>query len=209
MSTPRSSLLRLAAAALLGVAAAVLIACGGSGKGLIPTQNAGPLQSDFDAVAQAAQTGDGSCTATATAIRKTEQDFDALPATIDQGLHSRLSQGIENLRARALVLCAQPLPSATISTGAPTDTSTDTTGTTDTSTQITQTDTTTVTSTTPTTTAPPTPGGGTPAPGDGGAGAGAGGPDTGAGNTPGAAGGATPGNGAGGGGGGADGGGGQ
>ena len=47
--------LRAALAALLGVLAAVLISCGGSGAGLIPAGKAGPLQSDFEAVAQAAK----------------------------------------------------------------------------------------------------------------------------------------------------------
>src|SRR5579862_7035838 len=74
---------RLLMAGSLGVVVAiVLVSCGSSGKGLIPTANAGPLQSDFEAVAQAAQTGGGNCTATTEAINKTEQDFAALPATI-------------------------------------------------------------------------------------------------------------------------------
>lgn len=155
-------LIRLLLAGLLGVAAALLVACGSSGKGLIPTANAGPLQSDFEAVAQAAQSGEGSCTATEAAIAKTETDFAALPSTVDQGLHKTLSLGIANLRRRALVLCAQPLPQATSTTSAPTTTtSTQTTPTTTTHTE------TTTTPTTPTTTTPTatTPGGGTPAPG--------------------------------------------
>jgi hypothetical protein len=148
-------------AGLLGVTAALLVACGSSGKGLIPAANAGPLQSDFEAVAQAAQSGEGNCAATEAAIGKTVQDFAALPTTIDPGLRNTLSKGIANLRRRALALCAQPLPQATISTSAPTTT---------TSTQTTPTTTTTETTTTPTTptaTTPTatTPGGGTPAPG--------------------------------------------
>ncbi len=47
----------------LGVLAGVLISCGGSGKGLIPAADAGPLQGDFEAVAQAAENGDGSARA--------------------------------------------------------------------------------------------------------------------------------------------------
>ena len=86
---------------LLGLAA-VLVSCGSSGNGLIPAENAGPLRSDFEAVAKAAQAGNGNCTATTEAINKTEQDFAALPSTIDAGLRSRLSQGISNLRTRAL-----------------------------------------------------------------------------------------------------------
>jgi hypothetical protein len=149
-------------AVLLGVAAALLVACGSSGKGLIPTANAGPLQSDFEAVAQAAQSGEGECTATEAAIAKTEQDFAALPATVDRGLRKTLSLGIANLRRRALALCAQPLPQATATTSAPTTaTSTQTTPTTTTNTETTSTE------TTPPTTPPTatTPGGGTAAPG--------------------------------------------
>jgi cytoskeletal protein RodZ len=156
-------LLRILLTGLLGVAAALLVACGSSGKGLIPTANAGPLQSDFEAVAQAAESGEGSCTPTEAAIAKTESDFAALPSSVDKGLRKTLSVGIANLRHRALALCAQPLPS----------TSTTSTPTTTTSTQTTPTTTTTDTETTPTTPttstpAPPTattPGGGTPAPG--------------------------------------------
>jgi hypothetical protein len=155
----RAVVLRVSLAAALGVLAALLVACSGSGKGLIPTGDAGPLQSDFEAVAQAAENGDGDCASTESALLKTDQDFAALPASIDAGLHNTLRQGIENLRTRALALCAQPLPQATETT--PTTTSTTTTTTTPTETQTTS------TQTTPTTTTPSPsgPGGGTPAPG--------------------------------------------
>jgi hypothetical protein len=157
-------LLRLLSAGLLGIAAALLVSCGSSGKGLIPTGDAGPLQSDFEAVAQAAENGDGSCAATAEAIRKTEQDFNTLPATVDAGLRNTLNRGIANLRTRALVLCAQPLAQATSTSTSPSTTSsTQTTPTTPTVTHTTSTE------TTPTTTTPTTsgPGGGTPAPAPG------------------------------------------
>lgn len=162
-----TGILRAALAALLGVAAALLVSCGSSGKGLIPAASAGPLQSDFEAVAQAAQNGDGSCTTTAEAIRKTEQDFNALPTTVDAGLREKLSQGITNLRSRALTLCAQPLPQTTVTSATPprtTTVKTQSTATTPTTTQTTS------TQTPPTTPAPTTssPGGGTPAPGAGG-----------------------------------------
>ncbi len=156
--------LRILLAGLLGVSAALLVACGGSGKGLIPSANAGPLQSDFEAVAQAAQSGEGNCTATEAAIEKTETDFADLPSTVDAGLHKTLVVGISNLRRRALALCAQPLPrtTSTTKTSAPTTTtSTQTTPTTPTHTETTTTPTT-PTATTPTAT---TPGGGTAAPG--------------------------------------------
>ena len=156
---------RILLAGLLGVSAALLVACGSSGKGLIPTANAGPLKSDFEAVAQAAQSGEGNCTATNAAISKTEADFAALPSTVDAGLHKTLSVGISNLRRRALALCAQPLPQATSTTSTPTTTTTSTQTTPPTGNTHTET---TTTPTTPATSTPTstTPGGGTPAPGN-------------------------------------------
>jgi hypothetical protein len=158
-----TKLLRLACAGLLGLAAALLVSCGGSGKGLIPTGDAGPLQSDFEAVARAAENGDGSCTATAEAIRKTEQDFSALPTSVDAGLRRTLERGISNLRSRALSLCAQPLAQTTTTSASPSQTTSTPATTTPTVTQTTSTQTT-PTITTPTTPATSSPGGGTPAP---------------------------------------------
>jgi len=156
-------LLRLALAGLLGLAVPLLVACGGSGGGLIPVGNAGPLQSDFEAIAQAAENGDGTCTATEAAVLKTERDFTALPSTVDSGLRSRLREGIAKLRSDALGLCQQPLPQSTVTaTSQKTTTSTTQTSTTPT------TPTTTTPSTPTSTTAPSGPGGGTPAPGAGG-----------------------------------------
>lgn len=151
---------RLIIGGLLGVVAAVLVSCGSSGKGLIPLANAGPLQSDFEAVAQAAATGNGNCAATTAAINKTERDFAALPSSIDLGLHARLSQGISNLRERALAVCAEPSTQTTTTLTRPRTTTTakppTTTTTTPTTTQTTSTQT---TATTPATPATPNTGG--------------------------------------------------
>ncbi len=174
-------LLRLLTAALLGVALAVaLVSCGSSGKGLIPTANAGPLQSDFEEVAQAAQTGNGNCTATTEAINKTERDYAALPASVDAGLHGKLSEGISNLRERALALCAQPLAQTNTTTTPRTTTATapatkqePTTSTDTTSTPASPAPA--PTATTPTVTTPSSNGGGTAAPGSEGPSAGPGG----------------------------------
>ena len=154
-------LLRAALALSLGVLAALLIACSGSGKGLIPVADAGPLQSDFEAVAQAAENGDGSCSRTESALLKTEQDFSALPPSVDNGLRNTIKQGIDNLRTHALALCTQPLPQSTVTTTTPKTTTSDTTPTT--TTTETQT---TPTETQPTTPSPSGPGGGTQAPGE-------------------------------------------
>lgn len=158
------TVIRLLLVGLLGVAAAVLVSCGSPGAGLIPSANAGPLQSDFEAVAHAAEAGNGSCAETESALGKTEQDFLALPASVDRGLHNRLQLGIANLRKQALAMCEQPAVTSTTGT----QTSTTSTTTTPTSTETTPTTTSTTTTptgatTTPTTTTPPSESGGTEA----------------------------------------------
>lgn len=162
------TLLRALLACALGVAAAFLISCGGPGAGLIPASSAGPLQTDFEEVATAAQSGNGNCSATEAALAKTEQDFRALPSTIDSGLRNTLHQGIANLHARALSLCAQPTAgttsTATTTKTTPTNTVTTPTPTTTTPTDTTSTPTATAPSPTTTTTTPGS-GGGTIAPG--------------------------------------------
>ena len=160
-------LVRILLAAALGVAAALLVSCGSSGTGLIPSANAGPLQADFEAVNQAATSGNGSCTETESAIAKTEQDFNSLPVGINAGLRNRLQEGIVNLSKQARKLCAQPLGGVT--TGTTGTTATIQTVTTPTDTTPTVTTPTTPTDTTPTTPTQTTPGagGGTPAPGEG------------------------------------------
>lgn len=144
--------IRLCLAVLLGVGLALLVtSCGGSGKGLIPAAQAGPLRGDFEAVAQAAQSAGGRCEGTERALGKTEKDFLALPAGVNGGLRGKLREGISNLRQRAMAMCEQPPTTAT-------------TGTTATPT-VTTTQTTAPTATTPASTTPATPpsSGGTPA----------------------------------------------
>jgi len=168
----------IALLAMLGLAAALLTACSSVNPGMIPAANAGPLQADFETVAQDAQTGNGSCGETATAIRKTEQDFSELPATVDSNLRNTLSSGIANLSSRALTLCAKPIATTTTTTTQTSTTSTTTT--TFTTSETTTTETT--TASVPTTSSP---GGGTPAPGAGETPPGAGAtPGTGAGGAP-------------------------
>ncbi|MGH2910946.1 MAG: hypothetical protein ACRDJ3_00570 [Solirubrobacteraceae bacterium] len=151
---------RIVVVALLGAAVGVLVSCGSSGTGLIPSSNGGPLQADFAAVAEAATSGNGSCSATESALGKTEEDFLALPTSVDRGLRKRLQEGITNLRKQALVTCAQTTTPTTTTTTATTPTTT-TTETTPTST------TPTTPETTPTTPTPTDKGGGTEAPGEG------------------------------------------
>jgi hypothetical protein len=153
-------ILRALAAALAAPAAVLLIACGSSGKGLIPASAAGPLESDFEEVQQAAESGNGDCSATEAALLKTQQDFSALPASINPGLRNNLHQGIANLVKRAREVCLQPGGQTATTGTTKTTTTTPTTSTPTTSTS------TTTTQTTPSTTTPTKPGrgGGTPAP---------------------------------------------
>jgi hypothetical protein len=164
-------LIRLIVVALLGATTALLVSCGSSGKGLIPSANAGPLQEDFEAVAKAAEAGNGSCAKTEEALGKTEQDFLALPATVDKGLHKRLEEGITNLHKQALAMCQEPTATDTSTTSTQTKT-TPPTGTTSTETTTSTATTTppttsTNTVTTPPTSTPPNPGGGVEAPEEG------------------------------------------
>ncbi|HXW58787.1 MAG TPA: hypothetical protein VEJ23_04845 [Solirubrobacteraceae bacterium] len=182
---PVHALARALAAALLGTGAAlVLVSCGASGQGLIPSANAGPLQADFEAVMREAESGDGSCAGTEAALLRTERDYGALPASVDAGLRRRLSEGISKLRDDALGACAQPHPRATVTT-----TTTKTIAPPKTTTTPTVPQTTSTQTTPPTTTPAPSPeGGGTLAPGSGGEESGAPGSGQGAGGSPPAAG---------------------
>jgi hypothetical protein len=107
--------MKLSLAAVLAGSAALLSACGGS-SGLIPEGNAGPLRSDFEAVANAAESGNGNCGRTETAIARTERDFAGLPSGVDSRLRTRLSEGIEHLASQARVACRQPVGGGTATT---------------------------------------------------------------------------------------------
>lgn len=127
---------KLSLAAMLAASAALLAACGGS-SGLIPEGNAGPLRADFEAVASAAESGNGTCGKTEQAIAKMEADFARLPSSLDSQLRRQLSKGIEHLASQARVACTQPSGGATTTTTtstskslAPTSTTTTTTTTT-------------------------------------------------------------------------------
>jgi hypothetical protein len=178
--------MRLLPAGLLGAGAAVLVSCGSSGAGLIPSENAGPLVADFQAVERAASKGGGNCGPTKAALSTTEHDYQALPASVNAGLRARLREGISHLQTLALELCAEPLAQTT-TTGESTSTTTATppaTTTTPSTSATPPTSTTTGTSTAPTGTTPssgaeggtsPEVGGSEGNAGEGGAGSGQGG----------------------------------
>jgi hypothetical protein len=142
--------LPLLVAALLGVGAAFLVACGDR-NGLIPAGDAARIKSDLSAVSSAVDAGN--CDAAGVAATRVRGDILRLPGTVDQKLVNRLNDGAGALSARAPVQCAQAqtqtqAPTATTDTTTTDTTTTDTTPTDTTTTDTTPTDTTTTTTTT-------------------------------------------------------------
>jgi hypothetical protein len=137
------SLLRLGLAGVLGVGAALLVACGSSSSALIPAGSAGPLQNDFNAVASDVKAGD--CTDAKSEVAQARADLAALPVSVNAQLLQTLTSGVQTLAARASTECRLNTPTDT-STTATTTTQTQT-GATNTSTDTTPTDTNTGTGT--------------------------------------------------------------
>ncbi len=153
---------KLPLAALLVAAGLLPAACGGS-SGLIPAGNAGPLRSDFEAVAEAAENGNGDCSKTESALQSTQHDYESLPSSVDSRLRNRLSEGISQLRSQALLACKQPSgggATTTATVGKPTITTSSTPTTTTTTTTTTEES----TESTTTSTESSVPNGGTPPP---------------------------------------------
>jgi hypothetical protein len=161
----RMSALQLFVAALLGVGAAVLVACGGDRSDLIPASSAERLNSALGQVEEAVDSGD--CDAAGRALSRARGALVNLPESVDDRLVARLERGIDNLERIAPEECAEqetqtdtvptitettqtetPTPETTAPETTPTDTTeTAPTDTTETGTQP--------TTTTPTEPAPP------------------------------------------------------
>jgi hypothetical protein len=151
-------------AAVLGVSAAVLMACGSSAsdrKKLIPPRSADRLKTALSDVQSAV--GDGNCDSAQRAIARARDVLVNLPSAVDDRLVARLRDGIDDLQKIAPGECQQNQTTSTettTETTTPDTTSTPTTATTDTTTTPTTSTSTTTTTTTPTTststtTAPP------------------------------------------------------
>jgi hypothetical protein len=85
-------------AALLGAAAAGLVACGGSGSDrseLIPERSADRLKSALSDVRSAVAAGD--CEAAQQAVSRARGVLVNLPSAVDDRLAARLRQGLDNL----------------------------------------------------------------------------------------------------------------
>jgi hypothetical protein len=179
------SVLKVLPLAVLGLAAALLVACGDR-NGLLSGGQAGSLQDALAAVQSACAAGDSG--KASIAAQSFADRVEALPSgEVDRALIADLRDGASTLSSLVPATCTgTAATTATTTTTAPT-TATTTTATTTTTAPTTTTTPTTTTPTEPTTPAPVPPdnGGGTPGPGDA--------PGPGGDDTPGNPGGATPG----------------
>ena len=180
------SLLKALPLAVLGLAAAVLVACGDR-SGLLSGGQAGSLQDALAAVQSAC--ADGNPGRAAVAAQSFAERVNALPpGKVDRQLIADLQDGASTLESVVPRTCTGAVTTTTTPTNTtPTATETTTTTTTTTTEPTTPTTPTTTTTTPPATTPPPDNGG---SPGDGDAG---GNGDEGSGGAPGNPGGAAPG----------------
>jgi hypothetical protein len=141
---------RLPLAFLLGVATAVLVACGGSNKKLLPAVSADRLKNDLADISQAINQQD--CSAAGQAFNQFQADLQRVPPSVDRRLRQRLNEGATRLSARVPVDCKGSPPTTT--TTVPTTTTTTPTTTETAPPPTTTTPTTTTTTPTTTTTTP-------------------------------------------------------
>lgn len=149
----RRFLLLLSCAFALGLAAAALVACGGTKDG-IPKSDASSLNQQLSDVQEFVERGE--CGGLNGQLRQVQEGIDNLPSDVDPALVSNLNQGLDRLRTAAVQDCNSTKTETVKTTTTPTTATTvETVPTTTTTTTPTQTQTT----TTPTqtqTTAPPT-----------------------------------------------------
>jgi hypothetical protein len=133
----------------LGAACAVLVACGGDGKGLIGSNDADAMKEQLDQIESSVRRG--RCEGLSGELTDLQQQVNGLPNRVDASLRRRLQEGVANL--------AQISPDRCAVQAAKTDTTTiETTPTVPTDTTPTtpaETTPTTPTETTPTETTPP------------------------------------------------------
>jgi hypothetical protein len=138
-------------ALVLGVAAALLAACGSSTRGGIPAADASDIKGQLEDVRT--RVADGNCDGLTRELRDIDSAIDGLPQSVDNRLVSALRDGADRLKTAAVTDCNDnSVPTQTETT--PPETTPTQTDTTPTETQTTPTETT----TTPpeTTTQPPT-----------------------------------------------------
>jgi hypothetical protein len=136
---------RASLAAILGFAAAFVVACGSSGNGLLSSGQSSSIAAQLTSISNAVQAGN--CGKATTASRNLTDLISGLPSGVNQKLFTNLGQGASTVQELAAKDCT------THSTSTPTVTVP--TSTTQTSTTPAQTETSTASSAT-TTTPPPT-----------------------------------------------------
>lgn len=119
-------------AALLGVGAALVTACGSGSDSGIPSANASGLKSQINDVSQAVE--DGRCSDVPGQLRQVDEGIDDLPPSTDDQLVTNLRDGADTLRTLAAEECdatptettpTETTPTATIPTDTlPTETET-------------------------------------------------------------------------------------
>lgn len=126
-------------AALLGVGAALLAACGSGSDASIPAANAGTLKSNITDVREAVE--GGRCSDVPGQLRQVDEGIDDLPPSTDDNLVNNLRDGASKLLDLARAECnATPTKTTTTETAPATTTQTAPTQTTETTpTQTTQT----------------------------------------------------------------------
>jgi len=132
-------------AALLGVGAAVLAACGAGGDGTIPSASASDLKREINDVRKAVD--DNRCEEVTGQVRQVDEGIDDLPPTVDDQLRNSLRDGVNRLLSAARDECDDT----------PTETTTETTETVPEETTTETAPTETETTPPPTTTQPPPP----------------------------------------------------
>jgi hypothetical protein len=112
---------RLPLAFLLGVATAVLVACGGgSDKKLLPAVSADRLKNDLADIRQALDQHD--CQAAGAGLATFQRDLLRIPPGVDRRLRARLNQGAEKVSQRIPADCKEQTTST--ETAPPTETTT-------------------------------------------------------------------------------------
>ena len=89
----------------LGLAASVLVACGGGGKGLLSSDQASSLQGQLSQLTAALDAGH--CGDAANAADALKNTVNNLPSSIDPGLASDLQQGASTVASLAQTQCSQ------------------------------------------------------------------------------------------------------
>jgi hypothetical protein len=111
---------RLPLVFVLGIATALLVACGGSNKKLLPEVSADRIKNDLADIRQALDQQD--CDKAGAGLTVLRRDLQRIPPTVDRRLRERLGEGADKLGQRVPTDCQQQ-PETTTET-VPTETTT-------------------------------------------------------------------------------------